>query len=101
MKTWLGPVAGLAIVAASIILFQVGYGPIPLLVAIPLVPCALVYLWKKNHGLKPGWEFIALSGMSVVVGIYFGLIYVLVSILVYFLWIRYQTNKKNAAANYY
>lgn len=80
----------------GILTFQFGYTSIFLAFIVPAVACFLVYVWERNRGLKPGWEFIALSVLGTYAGGIFGFVYVLVPVFIYFLVMRYQLNKKAA-----
>ena len=54
----------------------------------------LVYVWERNRGLKPGWEFYALSVVGSYAAGVFGFLWVLVPVLIYFLVMRYWLNRK-------
>jgi hypothetical protein len=95
--TRLGTIACLAALAIGVFLFQSGYGTIYLASTLPLVACGQLYLWERNHGLRPGWQFYALSAMAVVIGVLYGFIFVLVPVAIYFLWIRRRTNKERGS----
>lgn len=73
--------------------FQLGYTALFLAFIVPGIAFGLVYVWEKNRGLKPGWEFFALSAVGIYAGATFGFIFVLVPVLVYFLWMRYRLNR--------
>jgi hypothetical protein len=89
----------LAALAIGFFLFQSGYGSIYLASILPLVACGLLYLWERSHGLRPGWQFYALSAMAVVIGVLYGFIFVLVPVVIFFLWIRRRTNKERSAGS--
>jgi hypothetical protein len=95
--TRLGTIVCLAALAIAVFLFQSGNGSIYLASILPLVACGLIYLWERNNGLRPGWQFYALSTMAVVIGVLYGFIFVLVPVVIYFLWIRRRTNKERSA----
>jgi hypothetical protein len=97
--TWLGAVAWFAALAIGVFLFQFGYGSIYLASILPLVACGLLYQWERSRGLRPGWQFYALSAMSVPVAILFGFIWVLVPVLIYFLWIRQRISRERLAGS--
>jgi hypothetical protein len=96
--TWLGVVGWSAALAVGVFLFQFGYGSIYLASILPLSACGLLYVWERGQGLRPGWQFYALSAMAVVVGVLYGFIFVLVPVVIYFLWIRRRTNRERTAA---
>jgi hypothetical protein len=83
----------IAALAFGIATFQLGYTALFLAFIVPSIAFALVYVWEKNRGLKPGWEFFALTAVGIYSGATFGFIYVLVPVLVYFFWVRYRLNK--------
>jgi hypothetical protein len=83
-----------AAVAFGVVSFQVGYTSIFLAFIVPAVAFALVYVWERNRGLKPGWEFFALAAVGTYAGATFGFVWVLVPVFIYFLVMRYRLNKK-------
>ncbi len=78
----------------AVLTFQLGITAIFIEFTVPALAFVLVYVWERNRGLKPGWEFIALSVVGTYAGATFGFVWVLVPILIYFLVMRYQLNRK-------
>lgn len=78
----------------AIFTFEAGYTAIFIAFVVPAVAFALVYTWERNRGIKPGWEFFALSAVGTYAGGIFGWTYVLVPVVIYFLAFRYWLNRK-------
>jgi hypothetical protein len=83
-----------AVLAFAIATFQLGYTSLFIIFTIPALAFGLVYVWEKNRGLKPGWEFIALSAVGTYAGAIFGWLWVLIPVLIYFVAFRYWLNRK-------
>ncbi len=80
--------------AFGIVTFQVGYTAVFLAFIVPAVAFLLVYAWERNRGIKPGWEFIALSVVGTYAGGIFGWFWVLIPIAIYFFAFRYWLERK-------
>jgi hypothetical protein len=83
-----------AALAFGILTFQFGFSALFLAFTVPALAFVLVYVWERNRGLKPGWEFIALSVVGTYAGAIFGFIFVLVPVLIYFIVMRYLLKQK-------
>jgi len=78
----------------AVLTFQLGYTSLFIQFIVPAIAFVLVYVWERNRGLKPGWEFYALSAVGTYAGAIFGFLWVLVPVLIYFLAMRYWLNRK-------
>jgi len=93
-RNLIAAIVGPAVLVVSFATYQLGYTSLLILFAVPAVAFMLVYVWERNRGLKPGWEFIALSAVGTYAGALFGWLWVLIPVLIYFVSYRYWLNRK-------
>ena len=90
----LAAAVGSAALAFGIITFQIGYTAVFLAFIVPGVAFLVLYAWERNRGIKPGWEFIALSVVGTYAGGIFGWFWVLIPVVIYFFAFRYWLERK-------